>query len=61
MLYRHTFFKNTPISFHRITQDSCNYRSCEVCVLTVLVQEPKMSDKMYNMWHVMEIILVVSV
>jgi len=29
--------------------------------LTVLVQEAKMSDKIYKKWHVMEIFRVVSV
>lgn len=62
MLHGHTFFKNTPTSFHRITQESSNYtRSCDVWYLTVVVQEPKISDKIYNKWHVMEIIRVVFV
>jgi hypothetical protein len=29
--------------------------------LTVLIQEPKMRDKMYKKWHVVEIFQVVSV
>ena len=32
----------------------------KIVYLTVLEQEPKMSDKIYNKWHVTEIIRVVS-
>jgi hypothetical protein len=55
------FWKTRQPAFVGLRQSHAIRGRVKFVYLTVLVQEPKMSDKMYNKWHVMEIFRVVSI